>query len=558
MFLKFPRFSSLRTDESGSALAAVIGVVGVMLVVTTLVGSVTFNAIAITNTTKGGVQAHAVAEAGIDEATSILLHGGCPNGAGADLDYTVQVLTTTSATPTGFSGGCPNATTKYVMLRSTGRAAEVAGLAGQGKSIVESVFTWIPGTSSITGSGTAVYSYNSGVINDADLLQDATIPADVQIKTGSISCTSGTLIQGSIVLQGGNGTVENSCEVNGSLRASGSATVRGIVHGDVIAAGVGFASGDQTFTAADGRIDGNVASRGRITLDNSSVIGGSVISGPGAGTSTVNPNSRVGGSFTLAGDVSTWATRCPSPNNTWDAAGNACSLSQAGGKVVTGLVRTGITGIPAPTVPTVPNWTDIDFVPADWTSAGYAIQTWIGSCTVDNTAANKAFLNTMMTSVSPVVIDARACPKVLISSSAAYTFTLKTDIAIVAKGFGLENATIRSDSSTPRQMRFFVPDVTPNGIPTCSGPTFDINSGVRVQTPAAALIYTPCQVKNSTNKWRGQFYAGSVAFDSASGLTASPIGMPGYDFTTGAPSAPGPGGTLGNLGDRISLRDYTP
>jgi hypothetical protein len=183
------------------------------------------------------------------------------------------------------------------------------------------------------------------------------------------------------------------------------------------------------------------------------------------------------------------------------------------------------------------------------------VVTWEGSCSVNNYLPTQDFIRSIMSRTTPVVIDARACTEVLFSSSAALQLKLKTDVAIFAKNFRVENVAMSSGDGGPHKLWLVVPDASTGVGPTCaSGQAVDVNSYVTVATNISAMIYTPCDITNSTNSWTGQMYARSVHFNSASGLRASPIGLPGVNLAAGS-TATAPGNTPAKISKLISYRE---
>jgi len=282
-------------------------------------------------------------------------------------------------------------------------------------------------------------------------------------------------------------------------------------------------------------------------------VGGSVVAGPGKGTSTFVPGSLTSGSVTIAGEPDTWAS--PRCTNAWDVADDACTLTKAG--LVLGSVAYNVPGLVAPVAPTVPNWVHYTFKPGDWTAAGFSIVDWQGSCSINNDPPSQVFIRSIMDRTTPVVIDARACDKVLFSSSAALQLKLKTNVAIISKNFGVEKVAMTSSDGNPHKLWLVVPDTSTGAGPTCaSGQAVNINSTVTVANPISAMIYTPCDITNSTNSWTGQMYARSVHFNSASGLKSSPIGLPGANLTSGS-TVVGPSASPATISTLVSYRELS-
>lgn len=525
MFLK-TRINQLKIDERGSTLVAVIGIFAVTVVISMVVGSAAINALGFTSATRAGVQSSASAEAGINFAVSQLMQGECQTTytdadaavalgiASVDVEFSVDIKSRPSSSA-AWSNECPGNSSSEVRLLATGNAT-TPGIGDQTRGDlqrIEAVYSYNSAVAAIRPSGSAVYSYSSGTLNDAKILSEGSTPASIAIRTGSIDCTTSTVVQGDVIAHNGNIAIQSACTVEGSVLASGTVTIHGKVNQDVSSASTS--------------------------------------------ESLISPNARIGGAVSLAGTVNNWGPRCPPPNNKWDDLGNACAAKKSTGAT---SVRINLTGADAPTAPDVPEWTDYAFIPSDWTDLGYTVVTWPGDsdhCKIDNRTKSFSYVTALNTYLTPVVIDATACSKLVFSSSANLNLALNTDIAFVAKGFNIESVTVNSANSTPRQLRFIVPDTASNGVPTCSGGKIDINSTVKIGNTVSALIYTPCTVRNSTVNWRGQMIAGNVKFDSNSGLVYSQIGLPGIDLDNSDDSG-GTAASPGGLGELVSVRDFAP
>jgi hypothetical protein len=573
------RFKAFARDESGSTLVAVIGLMSVMAIVGSTIASVSAQSLQFTSSTRASVQAQASADAGIDATLANLTGSG--STCSANYNHTtapiystaVSFTTATSITSaTAWTTGCPTSSAKFVRVVSTGTATAkgLGDLSSGDVRKVEAIYNYSPVTTTIQGSGSASYSYSNGGINDVKLLVAGSGAADIKIKkaTSTITCqTNPTTIGGSVYIGSGDFSTSNGCNITGSVYVGGSARIGSgsTVGGSVSAAGIGKSSGDAVAYLAGGKVVGNVSAAGMFTMDGGSTVGGSVVSaklpnGSTGGASVVNPSgTKISGNLSTAGVISTWANRCPAPNNTWDDAGNACSLTAAGANVVTGTVKYNQTGLVGPTAPTVPDWVDYNYASTDWTALGFTVVTWPNNsdyCTIDNRTSTFAFAAALSTYTSPTVIDARACSKLVFSSSANLLITAKTDIAFIANGFSIEGLRVRSSSTTQHKMWFVVSDKTENSQPTCTGSTGNITVGnsTNIESTISALAYTPCAIDNSSATWSGQMYGATTSFHSSTQLTYSQVGLPrvnldGTDTTTVTTSSTNSIGTL------VSIRD---
>lgn len=508
------KFQVLRDGERGSALAAVIAIFGITMLLAMVAFSATTTAVAFTSGTRAGVQSQAAADAGVAVARAALASKNCegtglyPRTASPEVQYKAQIQYWNG---TGWVSNCPPDTAESVRVVSTGTAAS-AGTGGNTRGderSVEAVFAWTPKVpDGITATGAAVYMYNQGVLNNAELLQDGARTATIMVRNGDVNCTTASRIQGDIIAAAGKIAVGSTCVVDADVRASGTVDISGKVGGHVSAAG--------------------------------------------SGQSIISPEARIGGSVSLKGTVNAWGTRCPAPNGGWDALGNACSVKQTSGA---SSVKINMTGADAPVAPVVPGWIDFAYNPADWT--GWDIVQWSGAdqCTLDNRTSLSLFATRLSSYTTPTVIDATACGELNFSRSSGFTMDMKTNITFIAKSFSIEGFTAKASSGVPQELRFITPDAVADGLPTCpSGSRVKIDSGVNINTPVASLIYSPCTISNSDNDWRGQFYAGSVKLDTNSGLKFVGVGLPGVDMGNGTVTPTNPSAGNEGLGALTSYR----
>ena len=513
-------FRRVRGEERGAAMAAVIGLMMVGMLLTTLILSSVVTGLGSTTSTRAGVQSQAAAEAGVDVARAALTTGTSCSASYTSTTapaYTASLSYTTDSAVTGATAwiaGCPVATAQFVKITSVGTAVAkgVAGNTSGNLRKVEAIYGYVPPTA-IRASGSAIYTYSSPIVNQASILTDGAKPASIAIRTGSVNCTTMSIVQGDILAHNGDVSVQSPCSVRGSVRASGGVNIYGKVGADVSSASTS--------------------------------------------QSLIDPAARIGGAVALAGTLNSWGSRCPAPNAGWDNPGNACSAKQETGA---SSVRIGLTGAQAPTAPNVPDWIDYAYKTADWQTAGYTVVVWPGDadhCTIDNRTKSLSFVTALNTYTNPVVINATACSRLTLSSSANLTLSLRTDIAFISKAFNIESFTASSANSTKRELRFVVPDGVADGIPSpAGGGTVDINSGVTIGANVSALIYSPGTIKNWTVNWRGEMFGGNVQFNSNSGLIYTQIGLPGIDLDGGSVSGGTPA-SAGGLGTLVSLRDLT-
>lgn len=234
-----------RTDERGSALLAVLGVMAVGLILIALIATSVVGAFGFTSGTRAGVQSHAAADAGVVAARTGLYTVGDCVAQPTPGRYTSTAAPVYSATVqynagAGWQPGCPIATTTQVRIVSTGtaQAAGVAGVSSRNTSKVEAVFQYlVPGP---PPSGVAMYLYGGGAFeanSSLDLSEGGS--TGLIVKNGDFLCDkNNTVINGSILVNG-NLTFTNKCSVNGNAWVSGAAALgSGKIDKNLVAASV--------------------------------------------------------------------------------------------------------------------------------------------------------------------------------------------------------------------------------------------------------------------------------------------------------------------------------
>jgi len=195
-----------RPAEAGSALMAVVAVTAITMLIAIMVTTMSANALSVTVSTRATVQAEAAAAGGVDETLAALRStAGCTNGGAYSSATSPAFRSQTSHSVDGsnWSEGCPTPTsTKIMIVSSSSDAART----------VEAVYDYIPPGTAAETTGASVYSYASGVMNDATL-----VGSDLQLKTGSLDCTSGSVIDGDVLVAAGNASIQSDCVIGGSL-----------------------------------------------------------------------------------------------------------------------------------------------------------------------------------------------------------------------------------------------------------------------------------------------------------------------------------------------------
>ena len=534
------RLSSFGAKQGGSVMLGVLGVMGVTTVVAVTATSVSLHAVGITTSTRAGVQAEAAAEAGIDYAAANLATSVCQSQYTNTTEpiFSVAVSYSTLSTSPGnvdtsWVNGCPT-TSNAARLRlvSTGTAFTpgVAGNSSDNVRKVEAIYGYTPAppTSTIIPSGAALYSFaqTDPTINNLTVTQASTTRPTIQYLSGSVTCTSGTTIQGDVVLGAGSLTVTSGCTINGDLFAStGINIASGEVTGDVNSDDENEGHhGGSVSVSSSSTVDGDIHSSGSVSVDGK--VGGNIVIGPTATTSTFSNHASVGGSVVSAGTVT------------------------AASGVIKGTLTTNQSGIVTPAVPVVPQWVDYAYSPSDWVTSTGAPYALITMTTCTSSALSNA-INSAQNSTAPVILDTRVCGPV--TNFKNYNFSLTSDTVIVANGFNLSSNNIQSSNSVDKRLWIIIPDTVADHVPTCpANSSASIGNQVVVGSHVGAMIYSPCPISNGGDVWRGQMYSSSIGTSSSFTLNFLPIGLPTVNLSTGQFLAPTGTGVLGN---RVAIRD---
>lgn len=241
-----------RSDENGSALLVVIGVMAVALILTALAMNSVVHGLGFTSATRAGVQSQGGAEAGLAAARAGLSPDAAThlNSCAAQPTPGTYASTLSSGATysarieqydaTGWHFGCPTASTTQVRITSIGtaRARGVAGQSTGDTSRVEAVLQWlIPGP---VPSGVGMYLYGGGVVeanSSLDLSEDAS--TGLMVKNGDLNCAKNNAVINGSVLVNGNLTFGGKCSVNGSAWVTGAATLgSGLVAHDLTSGSV--------------------------------------------------------------------------------------------------------------------------------------------------------------------------------------------------------------------------------------------------------------------------------------------------------------------------------
>lgn len=573
-------FARIR-DDRGSTMVAVIGVLAVALITTTLIATSVVSALGFTTATRADVQSQAAAEAGIAVVQASLLAGTCVADAdtvedvdgdgyleavfrGTDPAYTTSVKSWSATVP---ENGCPSSFSTRVVVTGHGAAATPGLISHGDEAVVQAEFVADATPSENTGSGPAVYSGNGSAVNAMTITSATGVPGDIQILDGDFQCTTTSFIEGNVLVANGNVNITNTCTIEGDLRASGTIHITSgvVIEGDVIAAGGGVTLSNTTIAVGGsvyangkatihGQVDGSVEATGAVETNAGSRIksdlkaGGQVevrgrvdgnITTPSTADFKINPNDAfVGGNITVGGNIDSWGDVWNEPSPTATKNERLVYSFKKNGKVVGSFsyLNPSSTAPTAKPAPVVPPWVDFYFDPTDW--EGFSMLTWPSSASCEVGSWNRNTHTTfqqIINATSPLVVDTSACSSVTINGSNGNNLTLKTDVAFIGKGFTLGNgADVTSSNGEDHYVWFLVPD----GKPTIPGPhcsngagNVSTNGSVTIHDEITALVYTPCTISlNNGTAWRGQLYSGKITVSSGDSLKYVPIGIPGWDL----------------------------
>lgn len=538
MLLK--RLSPDRRNDAGSALIGVLALMTVTAIIGVTVATSAISGLSATSSARASVQARAAAEAGVDVAVVGLQNvGSCEAALGIYESalaprYRAEIQYNDSGV---WIDGCPPATATQVRIESTGfaEARGVAGASSGDSRVIEAVYNYIPDYVEIPDIDAAVYAHTmQGSLKNFTLDSvNASLSADLQIKSGNVNCTNGARIAGDVILADGSATLTN-CDVSGSIHVSRNVTVQGSrVYGDIVAAGVGTATGTDVVTVRGaGTVDGNIYSGGNASILSSSASlakANVTVAGTTSSKATIASGSTVQGNVISSGTV--------------NAQGS-----------VGGSVSSAVQGLQSPPVPRIPDWTDVPYPSATWAANGYSEILWTGACTV---GSDHEMWTTLSARTTPTVVNALSCSAAaggLTIDSNVSPLTLQTNVAFIAPRFYFNKLKLVSPAN--RSLFLIQPDNTADGVPTCPTPAqggITLTNESDIPSTVSVMAYTPCKIYSNRDGWRGQMYGGEVGFGQQAKLTFAPVGIPGVDFSGGVPPTVVLDG--GHLGNRVSVRE---
>lgn len=561
----------VRGEDDGIALAAVMALMALGMLFTTMILSSVVTGLGSTTSTRAGIQSQASAESGIDVVLASLVSGtACTStySSGVSPKFTATISYTTDVTvtaATAWTPGCPSSTANFTRVTSVGTALApgVAGNTSGNTRTVEAIYSRPITSQPIVASGPAVYAYSSQDFGGSGTLvsADGTNDANVMVKTGDVNCSGGAAAAGDLVVNNGNLALSGSCGVSGNLWVSGDAT-----HGSVSLSGgvaVGGTIVAQSVNVNNGTVGKGIWSTGPVS------VGPSNIGAGGGGITATNGNITLNGTNTVNGSL--WSSGNISVTNgdavTGSAFGQNITLNggnvrgtafakftvggvtwyRIDGNIVGQVVLSGILaaggvtlyplGTPAlpaapsaPISPTVPNWIEFAYSQSDWTG--------FGLFTVPNgTTCNETYMITAAATFGSArgVIDARNCSGQVNFGNNSLTLPMLNDLAIIStKGFSMTNSFI--GSAAPHNLWLIQPDPVPtDGVPTTTGcsPTV-FSGGFNFTGQVSVMTYSPCEVQvGSAINYRGQLFSGATRVEGAAHLVYNPVGLPGWNLNTG-------------------------
>lgn len=556
------KFRRAARDERGAALSAVVGMMAVGVVLTAVVASSVISAQGVTSSVRAGVQSQAAAEAGVAAARNGLVSGTCASSAarytsiaGATPSYVATIWTKVSG---AWVKGCPSDTSVETRILSSGYASAggVNGTSARDQTNIEVVLSTIaptttttPGTPTtqpvtLVASGPAIYAYNaSGFGGSGRLISiDGSSPS-VLVKTGDVTCSGASSGQADWVIDGGAFTVNGSCNITGNVWVDKALNVSGgpSIGGSAVAASIAL--------SGSSRIDGSAWSAGDVTLD-------------GGGT-RVGVNVTAGGNLTIRGSAAvsknSWAQLTTSLDWGTNIGGNAVSRTVNVPAYSSGLVS-GSTTQTSPNLPgPSPYAQPARPVVADWVDFGYKASDWVGftEYVVPNgTNCDYARLTSIVAGFAgnPGVIDARKCTNA-IEVSSYQTLTLTNDLAIIADKFNLGGSG-GFKSNVDRRLWLINPDSNANKQPTCTGQSFQVGGAFSFDAKLDVMMYSSCRINiGSSTVMTGQVFAGQAVIDGAAKITYTPVGLPGWNLTTGVQTG---GGTSTTPPPSTTTTTYAP
>lgn len=528
------RFRLVARGDDGVAMAAVLGLVAVALVLTTVILTSVVGATNFSTYTRAGVQAQAAAEAGIAAARAGLAAGTCSgagtppayrSAAGESPAYVAEIYR--PAAGGGWTAGCPVGTSTEVRIVSTGYAdSEGQGGVSAGDAVVlEAILAAASTPTTIQASGPAIYAYSSSSFgNGARFISVDGSSPDVLVRTGNVTCSGSFPGIANFVVKGGNLAVTQSCQIEGNAYATGRMTLSGsgYVRGYAVANGIQLEGSARIYgrawSTSDLVITGNPTISGIMKAQSLRLDGGTL----GAqGYVYGNTYVQNAGATTLSATLTT-QTATPTPPSWWNGTSRITKVNPI-------TAPTFASDLPA--VPVVPDWIDFGSLAAEYTSTvwtGFTVYTMGTTCTATTLRAAVTAIGT-----APGLVDARACTGTL-TIGGNEQIDLLNDLAIIGPRISIIESG-RFAATSAHRLWLINPDVNANATPIgdCPG-SLSIGGGSTKFTNLDVLLYSPCSVTIASGiNLRGQIFAGDVSLGGAAQVSYVAIGLPGINLSTG-------------------------
>jgi hypothetical protein len=568
-------------DDRGIALATVLILTAAGVVLSAVVASTVVFAMTFSSSTRAGVQSQAAAEAGIAAARAGLIAGTCVTNGNTYTSTVDPVYEATVWVPSGSSwvAGCPASVSTAVRILSTGYASSPGVEDAGDVTHIEAMLSAASSPTSLFASGPAIYAYSgAGFGGGGTLVSVDGSVADVLLQQGNVTCSGNMSGVANFVVKTGNLTSTGACTLGGNVWVSGAVEIKGgaQVAGNITASSADIASTvggniwvDGALKVQGGSVGGTVRS-GQLTLTNGTIVGqtwsqtgGAVVSG-GTIQGYLNSAGLDISNGTLSSGFGSWGTLCvKNPGAvTIGAASIAKSLTTSGSCVSTGssnwwsgwskiAFQSSYSGpvAAAPQKPasiTVPQWVDFGSKPEDYTATIWSGFTVVTMGTTCGAAQFYAALQTIGT--NPGVVDARLCSNGIAfnGSDTQYAtspnanhngFTIRNDLAIIANEISLTGSTALVGSSPYHDLWLITPDTVANNVPDCVNGN-EISLGGNFTSPNMnVMMYSACELKLASGlNIRGQVFSATTDISGSATLAYVPIGLPGYDLSTGLPT----------------------
>lgn len=255
-------------DDRGSAMAAVMGAMLVLGLVSVTVLSSVVASTAFTTSTRADTQSQASADAGVDALFAQISVGtfACAGSSSTAPIYSASVQYYNAAGNLMPCTTTVSGTPAKAVITSTGtaQAKGVGATSGDAQTVIATVA--IQTDSTTTALDKAVFSEGSFTLSNNVTINDSvdgTNDGDLY-SNGTINCGTQLQIQGDIIAQG-DLRFENTCEGMGTIWVGGNATFSSSVDltGSLYAAGTG------TITVANSsHIKGGIVTNGSVILEN--------------------------------------------------------------------------------------------------------------------------------------------------------------------------------------------------------------------------------------------------------------------------------------------------